>query len=150
MPISANAVVELTRAADPLIRRSRGRLASDEAQAAGRIAHYLTDTDQAPIGELMRECQVTPTVLAALIHCGALVLPERAFAADRCERCGAHAPESALCGACRSQLSRGGRPSSVIEPELPTRLPSPGSGSRSTRSLGMRSTRQGERRITPG
>lgn len=102
MPVPANTPAELLPAAAPLVMRSRGRNASDEAVAAGRISAYLGEADWAPLGELIRECRLTPREVAALVRCGALRLHTET-AVGRCERCSRQS-STPLCDSCRGFL----------------------------------------------
>lgn len=126
MPVSANALVELTDAATPLVRRSKGRLASDEAVAAGRIHDFMLDRQQVRLGELVRACALSPQVLAALIRCGALEVTDPTMLAGHCDRCGTKSV-TALCDRCRARLLGATSPEPAPSP---TRVAAPAAARR--------------------
>ena len=64
MPLSTDALIELTALADPLVRRGAGAKASDDAQAAYRIAVLLESTPRMSLGHMMRRANVPPTAVA--------------------------------------------------------------------------------------
>lgn len=124
MPLSSHALVELTPLADPLVRRGVGDKASEEARAAHRIALALQDVPRMPLGELMRRCNVPPTVMARLAQAGAVLLLETDRAVESCERCNrTPTPGTTLCTGCREYLGWARlagrpvpRPPEVVEP----------------------------------
>ncbi|HWH15330.1 MAG TPA: hypothetical protein VNT51_11345 [Miltoncostaeaceae bacterium] len=105
MPLSGSALVELTPIADPLVARGVGAKASEEAQAARRVAEFLADRPRVTLSVVMRRCDVPAAVMARLVHMGALALLEADPAADTCERCNrAASPGTTICSPCREYL----------------------------------------------